>query len=148
MYVVVKLPGEGETLQRSIQMAIMVQAEAWAQVVKRKPIPLIYSLPLRFIPEPADSIAEEWCDPYTVLERGFGDCDDLVIYRLSQIYAEMGFNFDPDQCDKMPAWPCVEWLKGTGRYHVSIRCAAPTPFTDEFRVEDPAKFFLQKYGAQ
>lgn len=129
-------------------MLALVQAEAWAQMLKRKPLPLIYSLRLRFIPEPAESPAEEWCDPYTVVQRGFGDCDDLVIFRLAQIYAQTGYTFDPSQCDRMPAWPCVEWLKGTGRYHLSIRCAAPTPFTDENLVEDPAKFFLLKYGAQ
>lgn len=138
MYVVTKLPGEGHKLQRAIQLSILVQAEIWAPELLERPLPGIYELPLRFRPEPKTSIAEEWVDPYTVVRRGFGDCDDLVIFRLAQIFGEQGLPEDGIR-SQLPAWPCVYWLRGSGDYHVLIRHASG-------QDEDPAKFFLEKYG--
>lgn len=139
MYVVCRLPGSGLDLSYSIRDHILPQAESWAGELRRTPLPPFHDCKIRYRPEPADSLAEEWVDPYTVLERGYGDCDDLVIWRLAEILNENGYR--PDQGrDALPAWPLVARIVGTGKYHVAIR-------HKNGKVEDPAKEMLDKYGS-
>ena len=132
------MPGDGLDLSFSIRDAILAQARIWARELKRKPLKPFYQYPIRYRPEPVDSLAEEWVDPYTVVKRGHGDCDDLVIFRLAQIFNEHGVDLD-DLYAKLPAWPSVARELGTGRYHVLIG------FPDN-HYEDPAKIQLAKYG--
>ena len=139
MFVVCKLPGKGQQLSQSMQDQILVLALLWARELRRRPLPPMYSCGIRYQPEPADSLAEEWVDPYTVKERGFADCDDFVIWRLAEILNESNWTLK-DGIQTLPAWPCIAWLKGTGRYHVLIRHRAGDT------LEDPAKLMLKKYG--
>lgn len=138
MFVVCKLPGTGLDLSFSIRDSVLAQARVWARALKKKPLRPFYSLGLRYRPEPSNNLAEEWVDPYTMVKRGYGDCDDMVIMRLAQIFNESGFDVD-DLYARLPAWPTVAREKGTGRYHVFIG------FPDG-SWEDPAKIQAKKYG--
>lgn len=122
-----------------MQDQILILALLWARALKANPLPPLYSCRVRYQPERTDSLAEEWCDPYTVKERGFGDCDDLTIWRLAEILNEANWKLT-DGIGELPAWPCIAWQRGTGNYHVLIRHRAGD------RMEDPAKILLKKFG--
>lgn len=137
MFVVTKLPGEGVDLSVSLSFIILGLAEAWSLELRRNPLPSFYSFKPRYEPEPGDSLAEEWCDPYTVYERGFGDCDDLVIWRLAEIFVEN--NYDPRNGRKnVPAWPAIYAHDDGVRYHVAIHHR-------NGKKEDPALLASQGY---
>lgn len=138
MFVVSKLPGEGLDLSVSIRDVILTYARIWARELKRRPLKPFYEYNIRYKPEPTNAKAEEWVDPYTVVKRGFGDCDDLVIFRLAQILIDSGYDLD-DLYAILPAWPKVAEEIGTGRYHVFIG------FPDG-SSEDPAKVQAKKFG--
>lgn len=138
MFVVCKLPGEGLDLSFAIRDVILALAKVWAEELKRRPLKPFYSYKIRYKPEPLTSLAEEWVDPCTVVERGHGDCDDLVIFRLAQILIACGYDCK-DLTAPLPAWPSVAREVGTGKYHVMIG------FPDG-SWEDPAKIQLEKYG--
>lgn len=62
--------------------------ECAAEAMRRRPLPPLYRTKVRYQSEPnAGSGIEEFADPYTVYERGWGDCDDLVIYRGGELLA-------------------------------------------------------------
>jgi hypothetical protein len=138
VFVVSKLPGDGLDLCYSIRDSILAQARSWARALKARPLKGFYSYNLRYKPEPIDSLAEEWVDPYTVVTRGHGDCDDMVIFRLAEIFVANGFDVD-NLFAPLPAWPAVAREIGTGRYHVVIR-------HQDGSIEDPAKIQADKYG--
>lgn len=119
MYVVTKLPGEGVDLSVSLSFIILGLAEAWSLELKRNPLPSFYAVKPAYVPEPADALAEEWVDPYTCCGRGYGDCDDFVIWRLAEIFVEKGYN--PKNGRKnIPAWPAIYAHDDGVRYHVAI----------------------------
>ena len=91
------------------------------------PLPALYTSSVQYAPEPwSGSGVEEFADPWTVLARGWGDCDDLVIYRAAELLAA-GY----------PAHARILHLKGTSRYHTQV-------FRDfDGQVEDPS---LQRLG--
>jgi hypothetical protein len=138
MFVVCKLPGDGLDLSYSIRDHILAQARSWARMLLVKPLKPFYSYNIRYKPEPLDSLAEEWVDPYTVVQRGYGDCDDLVTFRLAQILNEYSYDLD-SLTAPLPAWPAVARQVGTGAYHVFIG------FPDR-PYEDPAKIQAKKFG--
>ena len=140
MFVVCRLPGSGLDLSRSIRDMVLVLAEFWSEELVRHPLKPFYSYGIRYRPEPKESLAEEWVDPYVVCERGFGDCDDMVIWRLAEIFNESGYKAGGNvQRIGLSAWPCVYWQEDTGNYHVLIRHL-------DGRREDPAKLMHKKYG--
>lgn len=119
-------------------MIILGLAEAWSLELRREPLPSFTSCGIRYQPEPADSEAEEWVDPYTCKERGYGDCDDLVIWRLAEIFVNAGY--DPRNGRKnIPAWPAIYAHDDGLRYHVAIMHKSG-------KIEDPAKEAVEKYG--
>lgn len=134
MLVLTRLPGKEADLSRSIQALILTLAEVWASEFRRHGAPpSVYGGTIVYKPEPEDSPCEEWCDPYTVAERGWGDCDDLVIYRLAELLYQNGYKTTLDSRATLPAWPMVyRALDGSNRYHVGIRLASGAE-------EDPAK---------
>lgn len=133
MFVVTCLPGHGVDLSRSIRDMILCLAECWADELRRSPLPALYSSGVFYRAEDKRNQAEEWVDPYTVLKRGFGDCDDLVIWRLAEILNAA--NYDGNR-ENLPAWPAVA-RKGT-EYHVMIRHKADNS------LEDPSLKLLRK----
>lgn len=130
MYVVLRLPGNDSDLSHSIQAMIQTVAKSWAIALAKNPLPPFYECNIRYRPEPLKNAAEEWVDPYTVFTRKYGDCDDLVIWRLAEIFNKSGVG---------SAWPAVAREIGTGKYHVFIRHRNGS-------FEDPAKAMLEKFG--
>lgn len=91
------------------------------------PLPLLANTQVRFRHEPnAGTGIEDWADPWTVLQRGWGDCDDLVLYRLCEL-----------RLAGQPATVSVIW-QGNG-FHVGVRRA-------DGSVDDPALYLLNKNG--
>lgn len=129
MRVLITLPGSGQGLMFPIRHTLQSLAEVWAEEMRRKPLPALYTSDIRYRPEPwAGGGTEEWADPYEVLERGWGDCDDLVLYRVAELIAS-GEN----------ATVQTMWKRGTKRHHVRVRRANGA-------VEDPSLILLKRNG--
>lgn len=63
-------------------------ARGYAPLFAHWHLPGLYESGVRFALEPAHGTGfEDFALPHDTLARGAGDCDDLVIYRLSQLYA-------------------------------------------------------------
>lgn len=127
MWIVQHLPYPAERLARPFQISLNACILSAAERMRTDPLPLLYSTGVRYAPEPwSGSGVEEFADPWTVLARGWGDCDDLVIYRAAELCAA-GY----------PAHARILRLKGTARYHTQVK--------REFdgAVEDPS---LQRLG--
>lgn len=121
-------------------MIILGLAEAWSLELCRNPLPPYKSCGIRYVPEPANSEAEEWVDPYTCRKRGYGDCDDMVIWRLAEILKNA--KYDPRKGRKnIPAWPAIYAHDDGVRYHVAI-------MHKNGEIEDPAKEAVkaERYG--
>ena len=104
----------------------MALAPAWGEELKRRPLPPLYRSGVIFKPEPRSNPCEEFADPYIVFKRKWGDCDDLVLWRLAELHAA-----------GMEAFPQVmRALDGSGRYHIAVRHA-------DGREEDPAKILYK-----
>jgi len=105
----------------------MLNAGDW---MREHPLPLLYTTQIQYKPEPwagqGDDPVEEFANPYDVLKRGWGDCDDLVIYRGGELIAR-GF----------PCHARILHQQETNKYH--------TQLTRDFDgiIEDPA---LQRLG--
>jgi len=126
MRVLITLPGTGHSLMGPIRDTLQSQAEVWAGALRRNPLPLLYESGIRYQPEPwAGQGTEEWANPYDVYERGWGDCDDLVLYRVAELIAK-----------GEPATVQTMWKRGTKRHHVRVRRA-------NGRVEDPSLILLK-----
>lgn len=69
------------------QIQLYAKADAVAIRTGEAPrIPPLYSTTIRYRPEPnAGTGIEEIADPWTVLQRGWGDCDDLIRYRIAEL---------------------------------------------------------------
>lgn len=131
MFVVTKLPGRGTDLSVSLSMIILGLAEAWSMELARNPLPQFSACNIKYKPEPATAEAEEWVDPYTCRQRGHGDCDDMVIWRLAEIFVNAGY--DPRKGrENIPAWPAIYCHDDGFRYHVAIKHR-------NGKIEDPAK---------
>jgi hypothetical protein len=86
--------------------------------------PSIYASGVRYRPEPEDGKPEEFAAIPMVLERGWGDCDDLAPWRVAELQ-EAG----------EPAKIRITWRRrrnGRRLYHVVVR-------RGDGRVEDPSK---------
>ena len=84
-----RLQGQGERLALAVRALLQVLAEHWASFLPEHPLPGLYARHIRYQREPeAGSGQEEFADPWTVLARGWGDCDDLIGYRVSELLAQ------------------------------------------------------------
>lgn len=82
-------------------------------------LPPLYKAGIRFQQEPNHGSGfEDWALPNVVYARGWGDCDDLVIYRLWELH-----------CQGVHATCNAEWV-GNG-VHVRVRLPNGT-------IEDPS----------
>lgn len=59
----------------------------WGRRMRRHPLPPLYSSVVRFRPDPRAGIEERWRSPVETFEEGFGDCDQLVLYRGAELFA-------------------------------------------------------------
>lgn len=88
MRIVCNLASPGGRLSRPFQIMLNACIEAAAAELRIRSVPPLYKSKIQYQPEPwAGEGVEEFADPYTVLERGWGDCDDLVIYRGAELLA-------------------------------------------------------------
>jgi len=100
----------------------------WARWMQRNPgrLPPLRESGIRWEPEKFPGW-EEWAPPPLVYARGFGDCDDIVLWRLAELLAAG---------EKAHPQVLRDWQDGV-RYHVAIRRA-------DGSEEDPSTWFLQE----
>ena len=129
--IVVRLASPSGRLSQPFQTLLNACIEAAAAELRRRPLPSFYGPECRHIryqPEPwAGQGVEEFADPYTVFERGWGDCDDLIIFRGGQLRS-VG----------LPCHARILHQTTTNKYH--------TQLTRDFDrvVEDPSLFCLYR----
>lgn len=98
MIVVTHLPGEGEDARGECYALLTVLARIWARHLPRPwkdkegrirpPLPPLYTTAVRYQEEPNSGTGfEQFDSPWQVYERGHGDCDDLVGWRLAELLA-------------------------------------------------------------
>jgi hypothetical protein len=88
MRILVPIAQRRDRLSRAFQIMLNASMQCAAEVMRQRTIPLLYSTAVQYRSEPwAGQGLEEFADPYTVLARGWGDCDDLVIYRGAELLA-------------------------------------------------------------
>jgi len=125
VFIVTNIPvdRDPDALALAMREALTGLARAFMFGLAVDPLPPLYTTAVRYQPEPASgSGTEEWADPWSVHARGWGDCDDLVMWRLAEllIAGEVGAGIS------------VTWQPGTGRNHVRVRRASG-------ELEDPSK---------
>jgi hypothetical protein len=115
--------GGGEILKPLLELLIL----AWIADYRANPLPFLYRSGVRYQPEPNRGQYEDFKSPYETYADGWGDCDDLVVYRAVELRAR-----------GEPA--TVQWLRrrGTNSMHVRIRRANGT-------IEDPSVVLLEKF---
>lgn len=90
MIICCPLPQEGDALSPPFQRLLWVSILNAADWLREHPqFPLLYSLPRnkpKYQAEPwAGQGIEEFAPPHLVLARGWGDCDDYVIWRGGEL---------------------------------------------------------------
>lgn len=135
MILLTEIPGVDGELSKSIQLVLQALAEAWALELRRRaergaPLPPLYRSGVVYRPEPETQRCEDWAPPPVVLERGWGDCDDLVMWRLAELLAagERAHVQVARRLDETDP----RRVRGTGAYHVLVR-------RESGAVEDPSK---------
>lgn len=77
-----------EHLARFIKSLIEGNAYGCVSAYSRWQLPLLYQSGVVFRYEPEHGSGREWFDlPLTVYRRGWGDCDDLCIWRICELVA-------------------------------------------------------------
>lgn len=111
MRVIVEIPtlNEEHTVEALVTLLDAVARVGLIVEKELGPAPELYSSGVRFQPEPFDD-GEHFDLPWAVLERGWGDCDDLTIWRRMEL-ARRG------EATKAR----VVWREDTRRYHAQIR---------------------------
>lgn len=111
MLVLTELPENGQRLAYEIKFLLQSLAEIWANTMRRRPCPPLYGGSIRYKPEPwAGKGIEEWAMPWRVAKRGWGDCDDLVLYRVAEL--RVAGELATVQVMRKP---------GTDRFHVRVK---------------------------
>jgi hypothetical protein len=112
-------------------LEVVVEANQYAMREARrkgKPLPPLYSSGVRYQREPWRH--EEFADALTVLKRKWGDCDDLVPYRVAEL-REAG------EAAKIRLYRRRNKRSGN-TVHVQVR-RAPSAEFPRGRIEDPSR---------
>jgi hypothetical protein len=127
-----------------VQDVLLGYAKAYARAFAREPLPLFYSCNIEYRPENPErvtalmqdgkSTAEEWADPYTVKRRGWGDCDDMVLWRVAEVLHRNKWQDGRE----LPCWPAVAQQLDTENYHVVV--------SHRGKFEDPARIMEERLG--
>lgn len=132
MLITLRLPGHPRLLAAALEGLCAVNEFIFDRVA----FPSLYDTGIRYRPE--DRGTEEWWSAPTVLEHGYGDCEDLVCWRVAElrvrgdvnarprvIWAGMrtmhvlvehgsGLIEDPSQILGMPApWSPITWTRAS-----------------------------------
>jgi hypothetical protein len=112
--ILIPLPQDGSRLSRAFQVYLNAAILVAAEEMRRDPLPLLYTIPherLKYQAEPwSGSGVEEFADPWTVYRRGWGDCDDLVIYRAAELLVR-GY----------PVHALIRHETANDKYHTQVR---------------------------
>lgn len=100
--------------------------------------PPLYASHIRFQPEPWAGKLEEFAHALKVVKRGWGDCDDLVSYRIAEL------RVFGDRLAGTPPEKATVRIYGRGKkMHAQLRRGdAPAPRageTDRRTIEDPSR---------
>jgi hypothetical protein len=126
LLIVTSLPGHGTDLAIAIREVLYALARAYAVAMATNPLPPLYSAGVQYREEPTSGTGvERWDHPWEVHARGWGDCDDLVLWRLAELHA----------AGETTAAPLVAWIGS--RMHVLIRRASGN-------TEDPSRILLDR----
>lgn len=100
-------------------------------LMRRFKVPRLYDTAVQFRPEPGagqPGVPERFDNVAQVLGRGWGDCDDLVGWRLAELWL-----FGE------PAHRRIVWPEGLPHYHAQLRRA-------DGSIEDPSAYMRRKNG--
>lgn len=129
MIVVARVPAIGRPLVAALRELVYVHAQICAALINSGQLPALpplYKSGVEYRPEPnRGSGVEDFADPWTCNHRGWGDCDDLVIWRLAELIAS------GERC------PAPQVRRAGARMHVLVRRANGT-------VEDPSKILYPR----
>ena len=98
--------------------------------IRRKLVPPIYESGVKFRPEPWQGRFEEFADALTTYRRGWGDCDDLVAWRVAELRAIGDRRLGLTPCN---ATIKIYWRPKTGGFHCEVRMP-------DGSVEDVSRF--------
>lgn len=110
------------------RMGILLEALAQIdaiELVALPKIPPLYLAGVRYVGAGDDEADDSWDDVLTVLERGWGDCEDLAAWRIAELRVR-------HRIAAAPAFVFTEDDRGTQRFHVLVRW--PNGF-----LEDPSR---------
>lgn len=137
MIVITAIPSPIKPKQAIALLSVL--ADIYATEMKKNPLPKFMvpnaPFPGRIHPEFPKKIVyqhepnsgsgfEQWDDPWTVIERGWADCDDAILYRLAELRA-------------MGERAGVSLIKKGGRMHAQVKRSAG-------RYEDPSLALLER----
>jgi len=124
MVIVSRIPVKGRPLGLALRELVYCHAQICAALMKSGALPLLpplYKSGVQYRPEPnRGSGVEDFADPWTCYHRKWGDCDDLVIWRLAELIVSG------------EAVPPPQVVRAGTRMHVLVRRA-------NGRLEDPSK---------
>ena len=132
MRVVLSIGGAGRDLALTIRAILAAQAAGVArEIIAGRWLPSLYRSGVAFRPEATRGQGVEYFDdPWTVLKRGYGDCDDLVVWRAGELVA----------AGEPAGVVCMGAAQFTiPRYHVAVRRA-------DGSLEDPSKVLIRLNG--
>lgn len=126
---------DNRTDQKRSQSALLIMFEALVNInqiwikTHKTTTPPIYKAPVRYEREYG---TELWCDIPTILEKGFGDCEDLAAWRCAEIREAGG---------KASPYVTYKKVNGSFHYHAIIKRAGINPKTGTYGkwLEDPSK---------
>lgn len=122
MRIVIDIPID-EDGPRAVKELLDVLIVIWGRRLRRFPLPALYRSGIVFAPDPSAGSEERWRPPSVTFEQGSGDCDQLVLYRGAELWAngETGVSSQ-----------CMAQRSPTGtKMHVRVRRASGA-------VEDPS----------
>jgi hypothetical protein len=112
---------------RSVQELLTCLVRIWARYHAKHPLPPLYERGVRYQEEPNAGQYEDWKSPMRTFEDGWGDCDDLTLYRCVEL-----------MCGGEKALPqtLAQHLEIGTKMHVRVRRGAG-------QIEDPSLLVVQ-----
>jgi hypothetical protein len=135
VHTVTKDPELVATLAIGFLNGIIANNQATIREFRRRgrPLPTLYESGVVYMREPWQDF-EEFADVLTVLRRGWGDCDDLVAWKVAEL-REDGFF----------ATPRIYWRPKSSTMHAQLRhpprCMCPMcrGRFEKGKIEDPSR---------
>lgn len=147
MIITTHVPGKGTDVQRYTRGFLTLMAHIWADHIGRPwvdgngvthpPLPPLYETEVRYQPEPNSGTGfEQFDSPWQVYQRGHGDCDDLVGWRLAELLA------------RGVRRAKIDIVRGTGDKSNAMhaRITLPNGATDDPSIKMIRRESVRKYG--